>query len=216
MALNVGFPVLAKKGRLNQIISQGRGQVISPQALVVLNVSFENDIGSRSQKPDETYAPYAEDAAVYNAQKGEWCLGRVDDFYTRGGRPTIVEQCSVTAITCVNGLKKSDRVVALGICDNPSQQHNGDQNVDFMGVARVAGSCTGINTGSEPIPAMSQVFLLPDPYVITDEETGDKIPGISNTALGYPANKFLPRTVAMTTRFVLQCACCFLLRLLFW
>ncbi len=199
MALNVGFPALAKKGRLNQIISQGRGQPISPQALVVLNVSFENDIGSRSQKPDEIYAPYTEDPKVYNAQKGEWCLARVDDFYTRGSRPTLVDQSSVTAITCVNGLKKSDRVVALGICDNPSMQHNGDQNADFMGVARIAGSCTGINTGPEPIPAMSQVFLLPDPYVITDEESGEKIPGISNVELGYPANKFLPRTIAMTT-----------------
>jgi len=192
-------PVLnGKKGRIVQIKSKGRGQPITPQALVVINCNFDNDKQNRERDEKEILAPYSDEDAVYSAAKGEWCLARVDTFYTRGPRPTIEEESPVHAFTSVNGLRKNDRVVALGIVDNPSQQHNGDITRDFAGVARIAGAATGTNTGAEAIHAMSHVYLIPVPYTVHDEN-GDLQPGIDYSGLGVPSNKFYPQTIALAT-----------------
>lgn len=187
-----------KNKRVNQIKSTGRGQAITPQALVVLNCSFASDQENRDRNEKDTVAPYSEDKAVYVAAKGEWAMGRVNGCFVRGARQTIELQNAVQAFTSVNGLRRSDRVMALGIVDNPSMNHSGDDLLDSYGVVRIAGSCTGINTGPETIPAMSHVYLVPEPYTVSNEQ-GDPIPGIDMTALEVPGGKFLPQTIALSS-----------------
>lgn len=99
----------------------------------------------------------------------------------------------------MNGLKRDDKVMAIGIVDFPSNG-NGSSEMEDNDAAtiRVAGTCTGINTGGQTILFGQSVYLSEVPYHWTDED-GFKCPGVDCSGLSVPKDKFYPATIPMNS-----------------
>jgi hypothetical protein len=179
--------------------SKGRGDPVLEQSLVVVTASVQSDACNRSTFHGEIVAPFSDKPEVHSVVRGEWVMGRVNDLALRGTRPTTSGLSALSCFSNVNGLKKDDKVMAIGIVDFPSNG-NGSSEMEDNDAAtiRVAGTCTGINTGGQTILFGQSVYLSEVPYHWTDED-GQKCPGVDCSGLSVPREKFYPATIPMNS-----------------
>lgn len=168
--------------------SMGRTSVTAPQSVVVLTALADVDVYSARLHANKR--AYFSNATVgaYDILKGE--LG----FGSKGGLNLLVTPHSTYApsikiSTCFNGFneKDVDSMVFVGVVDKGFSftQPGGDDSVTM----RVAGTHTIVNTGDEPIPAMSLVYWT-TPSINIDGKPRIQVRGVDSS-------KFYAKLVAI-------------------
>lgn len=107
-----------RKGNVHK--SSGRGQPFTPQSTVVITVRMASDKPNRIDNNALTICPYSADDAVYAPARGEIMFGRVDDTYSRGQRFTTTNLSNLHGFTSMNGIHHDDKIILIGLVENPS------------------------------------------------------------------------------------------------
>lgn len=132
------------------------------------------------------------DKNTFTTRKGDIALYRPDDYWKTSN---FILNNGIQIFSSVNGLKKDDLVVPAGIVLNESASLGADKhNGDSGGVLIQSGLATTINTGPEPIPAFSTIYVANEPYIIYGP---DKRPANGILWTGQSHNKLRPSTIAL-------------------
>lgn len=184
-----------------QTISLGRGSVCTRQAAVVLTCDSSSDLHNRSRKRSETVAPYSDDKYVHQIVRGDPVFGRVNSASRLGPSRSVSGAPALTVFAALNGLKYNDRVIFVGIADNPGDTESEENSGLVANNIRIAGTTTVVNTGPDYICAGQPVYISEFPYIEKDA-SGAEMPGVSMTRIGVPAQKYVGAFFSMTSPVV--------------
>lgn len=190
-----------QKPGMNVVQSKGRGEVATPQAVIVLQAALpKNELDRRARmapvgRAEALYAPPARSERDFDAKKGMVGLCLLNNQATFAGR--IGNTNSVRVAVNMAGLSRSEK---LGMpCVVQVARDALDANTDDRTTIIVQGVQTIVDTGSQPIACGEIVIIDPNPFLIADpvNKSGPQVSGIN--VQGVTENFMHPQTRTLTT-----------------